>query len=72
MTNNLKSVIEYIPYKEVVKKKALEYYYANKEAISQKKKININSSHLKRKKSYKRTINSGLIIYRPKNNFNLI
>ena len=38
MTNNLKSAVEYIPYKEVVKKKALEYYYANKEAISQKRK----------------------------------
>ena len=38
MTNNLESDAEYIPYKEVVKKKALEYYYANKEAISQKRK----------------------------------
>ena len=37
MTNNLKSVIEYIPYKEVVQKKALEYYYANKDVISQKR-----------------------------------
>ena len=72
MTNNLKSAVEYIPYKEVVKKKALEYYYANKEAISQKRKININSSHLKTKKSDKRTINSGLIIYRLKNNLNFV
>ena len=38
MTNNLKSAVEYIPYKEVVKKKALEYYQSNKEAISQKRK----------------------------------
>ena len=38
MTNNLKSDVEYIPYKEVVKKKALEYYQSNKEAISQKRK----------------------------------
>ena len=38
MTNNLKSDVEYIPYKEAVKKRALEYYYANKEAIRQKRK----------------------------------
>ena len=38
MTNNLESDVEYIPYKDVVKKKGLEYYYANKEAISQKRK----------------------------------
>ena len=38
MINNLKSDVEYIPYKEAVKKMALEYYYANKEAISQKRK----------------------------------
>ena len=38
MTNNLESDVEYIPYKEVVKIKGLEYYYANKEAISQKRK----------------------------------
>ena len=38
MNNNLESDVKYIPYKEVVRKKALEYYYANKEAISQKRK----------------------------------
>ena len=38
MTNNSESDKEYVPYKEVVKKKALEYYYANKEVISQKRK----------------------------------
>ena len=38
MTHNFESDIKYIPYKEVVKKKALEYYYANKDAISQKRK----------------------------------
>ena len=35
MTDNFESDIKYVPYKEVVKKKALEYYYANKDAISQ-------------------------------------
>ena len=34
MTNNLKSDVKYVPYKEVLRKRALEYYYANKEATS--------------------------------------
>ena len=39
MTNNHESNKKRVPYKEVVKK-VLEYYYANKEAISQKRKEN--------------------------------
>ena len=38
MTNNLERDVKYIPYKEVIKKRALEYYYADKEVISQKRK----------------------------------
>ena len=39
MTNNFDSNDKKLtPYKEIVKKRALEYYYANKEAISQKRK----------------------------------
>ena len=38
MTNNLESDVKYGPYKELLKETALEYYYANKEAISQKRK----------------------------------
>ena len=39
MTDNFDSNKKLTPYKEIVKKKrALEYYYANKEAISQKRK----------------------------------
>ena len=37
MSNNFESDIKYVPYKDVVKKRALEYYYANKEVISEKK-----------------------------------
>ena len=37
MTNNLKGDVKYVPYIEVIKKRALDYYYANKEAISQKR-----------------------------------
>ena len=36
------SDIKYVPYKELVKKRALEYYYANKETIYQKKKGKYN------------------------------
>ena len=38
MTDNFDSNKNLTPYKEVAKKRALEYYYANKEAISQKRK----------------------------------
>ena len=38
MADNFESNVKYVPYKEVVKKRALEYYYANEEAISQKRK----------------------------------
>ena len=38
MTNNFESDTGLIPYKEVLKKRALQYYHANKETISQKRK----------------------------------
>ena len=38
MADNLDSDIKYVPYKELAKKRALDYYYANKEAISLKRK----------------------------------
>ena len=44
MSNNFESDIKYVPYKEVVqKKKTLEYYYANKEEISEKNKSKYKS-----------------------------
>ena len=36
MTNNSENDIKFIPYKEVVKKKALDYYYANRRVIIEK------------------------------------
>ena len=36
MTNNSKNDIKVVPYKEVFKKKALDYYYANREVIMEK------------------------------------
>ena len=38
MADNFESDIKYVLYKELIKKRALEYYYANKEAMSQKRK----------------------------------
>ena len=38
MTDNFDSNKKLTPYKEIVKKRAIDYYYTNKEAISQKRK----------------------------------
>ena len=38
MTDNFDSNKKFAPYKEIVKKRTLEYYQANKEAISQKRR----------------------------------
>ena len=38
MTNNFESDINYVSYKEFVKKRALDYHFANKEIISEKTK----------------------------------
>ena len=67
MTNNLKSDVKYVPYKEVIKKRALDYYYANKEAISQKRNDKYKQlSPEDKKKSCKSIINNGLFINRLK------
>ena len=41
MTSNCECNIEYIPYKEIVKQKVLEYYHKNKEKNKIKKYIYI-------------------------------
>ena len=38
MVDNFESDIKYVPYKEVIKKRAVDYYCTNKEVISQKRK----------------------------------
>ena len=38
MTDNFDSNKKLTPYKEIPKKRVIEYYYENKEAISQKRK----------------------------------
>ena len=50
MRNNFEGDIKYIRYKEFVKKRALDYYYANKEIISQKNKNKYKSLSPEQKK----------------------
>ena len=57
MENNSQWNIKYIPYKEIAKQTALEYYYENKEKI----KISIIYYHQKKKRSVKKIKKNGLI-----------
>ena len=50
MTSNCECNIQYIPYKEIVKQKALEYYHKNKERIKERAKNKYNSLSLEEKK----------------------
>ena len=50
MRNNFEDDIKYIPYEEFVKKRALDYYYGNKEIISQKNKNKYKSLSPEQKK----------------------
>ena len=58
MANNLESDIKYIPYKEIVKKKALDYYYANKQIISEKNKNRYQSLSPEQEQKKKRQENA--------------
>ena len=58
MTNNFESDIKYVPYKEFVKKRALDYYYANKEIISEKNKNKYKSLSPEQKRD-KKILNGG-------------
>ena len=49
MTDNFDSNKKLTPDKEIVKKRALDYYYTNKEAISQKRKEKYKQMPLKDK-----------------------
>ena len=64
MTNNFGSDIKYVPYKELVKQRALDYYYANKEIISEKNKNKYKSfspeQEKKRQENTKRWLNKQL------------
>ena len=50
MTNDIESEVKSVPYKEVAKKTTLEYYYANKEIISEKNKNRYQSMSPEQKK----------------------
>ena len=69
MTDNFDSNKKFAPYKEIVKKRALEYYQANKEAISQKRKGKYKQMPPEdKKKSLLSITNNGLIDNRLKDN----
>ena len=51
MTSNSQCNIQYIPYKEIVKQKAKEYYNKNKEKLKEKRKYKYGSlTHDEKKK----------------------
>ena len=52
MTDNSENDIKLIPYKEVVKKKALDYYYANREVIIEKIRNRYRALSPEEKKRY--------------------
>ena len=50
MTDNFDNNKKLTPYKEIVKKRVLDYYYTNKEVISQKRKEKYKQMPLEDKK----------------------
>ena len=50
MTNNFKSDVEYVPYKEILNKRSLDYCYANKDIITEKSKSKYQSLSPEQKK----------------------
>ena len=55
MENNSQSDTQYIPYKEIAKKRATEYQHKNKEKIKQKNKIKydlLTSEEKKKRQEY--------------------
>ena len=66
MADNLESDIKYVPYKELAKKRSLDYYYANKEAISLKRKDKYTQLYPKTRKNCSSITDNGLITNRLK------
>ena len=57
MTSNCECNKQYIPYKEIVKQKAREYYHKNKERIKERAKNKYNSltpEEKKKRQEYKK------------------
>ena len=50
MENNLESDVKYVLYKDIAKKKALDYYYANREILCEKNKNRYQSLSPEQKK----------------------
>ena len=70
MTDNFDSNKKLTPYKEIVKKRALEYYCETKKAISEKRKEKYRQMLPEVKKSLLSITNNGLIDKRLKDSEN--
>lgn len=60
MMSDCQSNMQYIPYKEIVKQKAREYYYKNKERIQEQAKNKYKSLSPEEKKKVKNIMKNGL------------
>ena len=60
MMSDCQSNMQYIPYKEIVKQKAREYYYKNKERIQEQAKNKYKSLSPEEKKKAKNIKKNGL------------
>ena len=60
MMSDYQSNMQYIPYKEIVKQKAREYYYKNKERIQEQAKNKYKSLSPEEKKKVKNIMKNGL------------
>ena len=60
MTNNSVNDIKLVPYKEVARKKALDYYYANREVIMEKNRNRHRALSAEKKKRDMSLINNGI------------
>ena len=58
--SDCQSNMQYIPYKEIVKQKAREYYYKNKERIQEQAKNKYKSLSPEEKKKVKNIMKNGL------------
>ena len=60
MTNNSVKDIKLVPYKEVARKKALDYYYANREVIMEKSRNRYRALSAEEKRRDMSLINNGI------------
>ena len=60
MANNSENDIKLVSYKELARKKALDYYYANRKVIMEKNRKGKELCHLKKKRRDMSLIDNGI------------